>query len=862
MGGLFFLNFFSLSFLRWLIQILYLIFSLIFFLLVTIHLSQELVFSSSVILFVPTVLTTALSPLQSVNIVVSCVVCIRLLVIPFNLIWRNRIIMGFSPFLQTLFLLSIVTATAATDVPPVPPVAGIAANALPVTGTPVREKRKKGRVNAELVSSAPANAKPASSVPSGVKQPQNPKPMPPKKNLQLAVVPKPQPSKMSAADVSKRVAFKLSSGALYNAFRAPSAAMIGKLIAHRLASYNLSRPFPSYHPTTKMLTKTGQSVNKPLRFGHPLTKKFEVDLTSPTTGKKVGSIYHNRGIIVPTVTCAHAKLTGARYHRKLASIVRPESFDADAHRAAKNLRTANMPIPSEGADVLAGASGAIDKQIRTERALMQSEKRMVNLRPSDEHMMLEEMLRAKGITNRNVIDICRNVLLPGQCANIGTPDNNNGRPAIRPTIATRYKVPFTNGTAAIIIQDSLAEVLRVVGAGTGQYRSPTLTNATASGWSSMWNWDGPSAVGWDAGAYKAPSYLIAATRSTFKFSEFPIYNDTNEIELIPQEVTVVDSSGSRKDIEMIPFDPASTYTFTAGVGANLTVNGFRATLYMVRLVNGVYALWSEAANLTGLAGVIRKDNWVIPSDIVGLYEISIENVLAGTVTVTTAPNVDMVFADMNADVVIPAGKADGSDFSFFETFVPQVRIDTLAAKLMFWAGFGENVEIAFGQFDEDEDGEIPPPNFDSWGALTRFRVKAMNDPAENGAYVPMIRRDLDAYNFRDVSTAERSIIGEQIGALMESTGTAGEHVIAEVMVGATACGNIQGIDPKSGLVDVEALSMAYNLLRQEVFATGNDDHESVMADFLLQAARTLTSPDGGVNINFNGWLSGNDVTVV
>lgn len=294
----------------------------------------------------------------------------------------------------------------------------------------------------------------------------------------------------------------------------------------------------------------------------------------------------------------------------------------------------------------------------------------------------------------------------------------------------------------------------------------------------------------------------------------------------------------------------------------MTVNGFRATLVSVRLINGVYSLWSEFANLQGVSGNISKNNWVIPSDVVGLYELSIENLSAGTVSVTIAPNVDFTFSSMEADVVVPAGKADGSDFSFFSTFVPQVRIDTEAAKFMFWAGFGENIEVTFGQFDEDEDGEIPPPTFDSWGALTRFRTKAMNDPAENGAYVPMIRRDLDAYNFRDVSSNERSLIGEQIGALMESTGSAGEHVIAEVMIGATACGNIQGIDPKSGLVDVEALSCAYNLLRQEVFATGNDDHEAVMADFLLQASRTLTSPSGDVNINFSGWLSGNDVTVV
>jgi hypothetical protein len=763
--------------------------------------------------------------------------------------------MTFSPLLQLLFLCSIVTATAATDAPPAPPVAGIAAAALPAPGPPVREKKRKGRVNKDLVSAAPVGERRASSVTKDVKKmPQNQKPQPAKSA--------PVPQKK---ELPKALALRLTSGTLYHPFRTPTVAMLKQLINHRLSS--LSKPwFPSYHPTTKAKNLAGKLVNKPLRFGHPLTKKFEVDLTSPATGKKVGNIYHPAAKIIPHLYCAHAKLTGARYIKPL-TCTRPADFvpnttEAQAEATLKRLHPNSLPIPSEGADVMAGASGAARaSEMRLERL----ERRMMARQPADEMTLLQSLIHGKEITNRNVIDICRNILLPGQCANIGTPNNNNGRPAIRPTIATRYKVPFADNKVAILIQDSLSEVLRIVGGGTGSYRVPILTNSAVNGRSGLWNWDGPTSAGWDAGAEPTPSYITASTRSTFKFSHFPVYSLSNETELIPQDVTVVGTDSSKKDIQMIPFLPTSQLSFVAGVGSNVTAAGFRVVLYVVRLVNGIYSLTTITADLQGgaiAAGVIAKADWSIPVDAVGLYEISIENLNAGTVTLTAAPQVEMVLTGMSSDVVIPAGKADGTDFQFFATYMPQVLIDTLAAKFMFWAGFDENVEVTFGQFDEDEDGDIPPPTFDSWAALTRFRTKPMNDPSENGAYVPMIRRDMDAYNFRDVSTAEAEIIGEQLGAYMDSTGADGEHVIAEVMMGVTACGLIQGVDPKSGIVDVDALSIAFNLLRQEVFATGNDDHENEMANFLLTAAKTLTAPSGDVNINFSGWLSGNDVTVV
>lgn len=761
--------------------------------------------------------------------------------------------MGFSPFLQILFLISLVTATSATDAPPAPPVAGLAAAVLPAAGPPVREKRPKKRVNAALVS-GPAQPKPASSAPKGEKKPKSPKPVAPMKNQLAASAPKNAERKLA---VAKQVNFRLANGFLYNPFRAPSVAVLKQLITHRLAM--LSQPyFPSYHPTTKTANRDGQLVNKPLRFGHPLTKRFEVDLTSARNGKKVGCIYHNHAKIVPSAYCPHAQLTGARYFKKL-TVKRPADFNADAVRAAK-LQMMGMPIPSSGSDVMGGPSGANHAaEERIERLTQKA------LRPQNESRLLENLIHGKEIMNRNVIDICRNILLPGQCANIGTPNNNNGRPAIRPTVATRYKVPFVDGKAAILVQDSLSECMRILGAGSGDFWMPTLTNQLANGSSSEWDWDGPDDSGWSAGSYKAPSYLRATQTSTFKFAQFPVYNADTETLLLPQTVTTVGSDGSSKEIEMIPFPPTGTINFSAGVGTNNTANGFVARLYFVILVDGIYQQFVEVANLTGqaiLTGTITKNDWVVPADCVGLYEMSISNNLAGNVATTVAPTVSFLFSDILADVVVPAGKSDGSDFNFFAQYMPQVLIDALAAKFMFWAGFDQNVEIAFGQFDEDEDGQIPPPTFEAWGSLTRFRVKPMNDPSQNGAYVPMIRRDLDAYNFRDVNREEETYIGEQLGAYMDSTGAAGEHVIAEVMIGVTACGLIQGVDPKSGLVDVDALSEAYNLLRQQVFATGNDDHEAVMADFLLNAAKTMTAPSGDVNINFSGWLSGNDVTVV
>lgn len=760
--------------------------------------------------------------------------------------------MGFSPFLQTLFLLSIVTATSATDVPPAPPVAGLAANALPVAGAPLREKKRKGRVNKELVSGPVAQRdRPVSSVPKDMKKPPR--------------APKNAPSKNLAVVVAPRVSMP--------PLRAVVAPKIHPAVRKLRAVFRNLLTKPTLMPTRSGLAAIQSGAQKTMmrnaRFGNVATRHLEVDLTAHRPGlKRIGNISHPRVKAVPsrwmTLPYRVAGTPKTPLELEIAAMAAAENVSPTSPQTT--LLAMNLAgIPAEGSDILGGASGADAIMAGKVDALEREIARQANV---SEAQRVKAVIEEDTETHILALQYLRNVFLPEKGDNCGTPDTLNGRPAIRPPVATRYKVPFLNGEAAVIVQDDPTNHLIILGQADAIYRMPPLINASAVGSSKTWDWQGPSEDGMSVGQQKTPSYLTNAQTSTFKVAQMPFYNDITNTVLIPQRVDAA-SGDVVKNVEFIPADAGSSISFSAEVGADVTVDGYTVTLIWVTYSSGAYILTTEGPyNLTGgasIAGYITKSNFTVPAATVGLYELIIANAAAPTVLTTSQPQVNLSIGAAPGDIVIPMGKSDGTDLDFFTNVAPQLRVDIMSMRGIFWAGFTENDEATFGQFDETEDGAIPPPSFDNWAALSRFRTKPMNDPANNGVFVPMIKRNLEGFAFQDVSPNAPAAYqpSEQLGLYLESTASGAEHVIIESVMGLTAAGLAQGLGPKPGPVNLVALAMAVAYARKFILATGNDEHEVDMEQLLLGFVKNMsTGTTYNTNVDVSGWLSGNDVTVV